>query len=123
MVRNEQMKKGEKMTKKEIESVVRLTVKSLKKEGMMKSLRDVIYRDTCRKLYSHFNEMYSEEVAKALNDVKTDLYFSIIPLYFSKRMTHEQIAEQMSVEVSTITRNKKRLCIEIGSLMDQEEKE
>lgn len=106
------------MTEEEIKKIVRMTVKAMKKEGMTKNFSEVMYREMARRLYSHFNEEYSDEVAKALNEVQKDMYFSIIPLYYGKRMTHEQIAEKMSVEVSTITRNKKRLCIEIYRLMD-----
>lgn len=101
------------MTRDEIEEIVQLTVKTLKREGMTKTFSEIMYRDTARLLYNHFNDEYSEKVAKALNSVKTDMYYPIIPMYYGKRMTHEQIAEKMSVEVSTITRNKKRLCIEI----------
>lgn len=110
------------MTKEEIERIVKMTVKEMKREGMTKNFNEVMYHEACRKLHSHFNEEYSEEVARALEELKTDLYFQIIPMYFGKRMTHEQIAEKMSVEVSTITRNKKRLCIEMHRLCDGQEK-
>lgn len=106
------------MTEEEVRKVVQMTVKAMKREGMTRKFSDVMYRDAARMLYSHFNEEYNERVAKVLNEVKTDPYYCIIPMYYGKRMTHEQISEKMSVEVSTITRNKKRLCIDICRLLD-----
>ena len=106
------------MTKEEIREVVEMTVKAMKKQGMTKIYGEIMYREMARKLYGHFNDEYSEKVARAMEEIKTDPYYSIIPMYYGKRMTHEQIAEKMSVEVSTITRNKKRLCIEIYLHMD-----
>lgn len=106
------------MTDEEIKKVVRMTVKAMKKEGMTKEFSDVMFEEMSKKLFYHFNEGYSEDIAKALNDIKTDIYYSIIPMYYGKRMTHETIAEKMGVEVSTITRNKKRLCIEIYRMLD-----
>ena len=101
------------MTKEEIREIVEMTVKTMKKEGMTKDFREMVYREMSRMLHGHFNDEYSEKVARAMEDVKTDPYYVIIPMYYGKRMTHEQIAEKLAVEVSTITRNKKRLCAEI----------
>ena len=106
------------MTKEEVRDIVEMTVKAMKKEGMTKNFNEIIYKDMARKLNAHYNDEYSDKVAKAMDEVKTDQYFSIIPMYYGKRMTHEQIAEKMMVEVSTITRNKKRLCVEIAQHMD-----
>lgn len=106
------------MTEEEIKKVVAMTVKAMKKEGMTKEINEVMFEEMSKRLYYHFNEGYSEDIAKVLNEIKTDYYYSIIPMYYGKRMTHEAIAEKMNVEVSTITRNKKRLCIEIYRLLD-----
>jgi len=105
------------MTEDEIKKIVSLTVKAMKKEGMTKEFSEVMYEEMSKRLFYHFNEGYSEDIARVLNEVKTDVYYSIIPMYYGKRMTHEAIAERMNVEVSTITRNKKRLCIEIYRLL------
>lgn len=101
------------MTKEEIKEIVELTVKAIKREGMTKDFKEIIYRETSGMLREHFNNQYSEKVARAMDELKTDPYYMIIPMYYGKRMTHEQIAEKLAVEVSTITRNKKRLCAEI----------
>ena len=106
------------MTEEEIKKIVKMTVKELKREGMAKEIDDVMFEDMSKRLYYHFNEGYSEEVARVLERIKTDFYYSIIPMYYGKRMTHEAIAEKLNVEVSTITRNKKRLCIDIYRLLE-----
>lgn len=106
------------LTEEEIRQVVSLTVKELMKEGMTKEFDDVIFEETKRLLSYHFNEKYSEDVARVLNDIKTDEYYPIIPLHYGKGLTHEAIAEKMGREVSTITRNKKRLCKEIYKLLN-----
>lgn len=106
------------MTEDEVKRIVALTVRQMKKEGMVKEINEIMFEEISKRLCYHFNEGYSEEIAKVLNEIKTDSYYTIIPLYFGKRMTHEQIAEKMGVDVTTITRNKKRLCIEIYRLLD-----
>ena len=50
--------------------------------------------------------------------MKDDDYFDIIPLYYFTGNTIEHIASGYDVDISTITRNKKRLCYEIYMILE-----
>ena len=60
------------MTEDEVKQIIKLTVKEMKKEGMIKELDDVMFEEMSKRLFYHYNEGYSEEVARVLNEIKTD---------------------------------------------------
>lgn len=49
-------------------------------------------------------------IAAAIQKIRGDYYAKIIPLFYKRQKKLEQIAEYYSVDVSTIKRNKRRLC-------------
>ena len=63
---------------------------------------------------------YVKLLEKALDDIRTDEYYDIIPLVYYHGMTTEEVAEEMEKDTSTIYRNKKRLVkkLEIKLLSD-----
>ena len=109
--------------RKEIERYIDLaverTIRAFKSEGMTKEVDDLAYGSmslALKQYYGKSGELFSEANGKlnaALDNIVDDLYFSIIPMYFEDGMTIEQIAEAFGVDVSTIVRNKKRLCLKI----------
>ena len=52
---------------------------------------------------------YVGMIEKALDDIRTDEYYDIIPLIYYHRLTTEEVGEELEKNVSTIYRNKKRL--------------
>lgn len=52
---------------------------------------------------------YIEIIETALSKISNDPYFEIIKLKYFEGKTRESIAEELEVDVSTITRNKNRL--------------
>lgn len=72
------------------------------------------YADVSEMLMNYYKAPEeSPEITNALRSIETDYYFGIIPLYFQQHKTIEDLAGIFDVEVSTITRNKKRLCLQI----------
>lgn len=94
--------------------IVSKTVEELQKRGMLRSNSDLQYADACRILEEYYHNGSTENsVTYAIQALRFDPYFRIIPLYFDEKKTLEYIAENLGVDVSTIVRNKKRLCLAI----------
>ena len=103
-------------TEELIKKVVRQTVDELKRAGMLRDDTSEKYREASKilKRYYKANEEpgFMKAVGNTLSILTEDQYYSILPLYYCHGYTNESIAELLNVEVSTVTRNKKRLCIE-----------
>lgn len=97
-----------------IEFIVNRTVEELQRRGMLKSSDEIIYNDASRLIEEYYQHGASENsITYAIQAQRFDPYFSVIPLYFKEGKTLEAIAEALGVDVSTIVRNKKRLCLAI----------
>lgn len=108
----------EKDIKEIINETVNITVLKLKMAGLMKDGRKTAYQKTeeLLKNYSDFvvsDQPYAMKLVKridaALYDIKDDLYYEIIPLYYFEGETREFVAEYFNTTVTTISRNKSRL--------------
>lgn len=99
---------------KYIDYAIEKAVSEFKKSGVLKNNDDLIYSDVSYMLNAYYhNGQVIPKIEQALESVSSDNYFRIIPEYYKDGKTIEKIAERMGVDVSTITRNKKRLCLEI----------
>ena len=102
------------MDEKLIKLIVKETIEELKRSGILKSFNELAYSEITAILKAYYDEGETDSViTMALNDIESDPYYKIIPLYFRYNYTIEKIAEVFEVEISTITRNKKRLCLAI----------
>ena len=101
------------MTDRERELVrqtVRETLQQLKKEGMLKSADDILYAEMTQRLFDYYREPGSDPALEtALMKLREDDYFSILPSYFTRKASIEDLAGIYGCERSTIWRNKKRL--------------
>lgn len=97
-----------------VQEIIRMTIAELQRAGMLKDTRDASYaeaNDLLKRYYSRGEK--DADVAAALARLDGDPYQKIIPLYYGYGYTIDEIAEDFGVETSTISRNKKRLCIEV----------
>lgn len=102
-----------------IQAIVQETIRELKRNGLLKSVSDLAYHDATAMLRKHYQEGENNvAVAEALKEVEADPYFKIIPLYFRYGYTIAEIAEVFDVEITTISRNKKRLSLKIYNLIE-----
>lgn len=102
-----------------IQMIVAETIRQLKKEGLLKNVTDTAYKDISDKLRRYYKNGETDPcMQKALAKLRDDPYFKILPLYFSYNYTIEELAEVFEVEISTISRNKKRLSLKIHSLLE-----
>lgn len=97
-----------------IRDIVRETILELSRNGLVKSFNDIAYAEITSILKTYYESGAGDEaITAALQAVSGDQYFKIIRLYFGCEYTIEAIAEKLEVDISTIVRNKKRLCMEI----------
>lgn len=98
--------------------VVRLTIAELQRAGMLKEVKDNAYSEADKTLRRYYEKGESDPAVKAaLATLEDDRYFKIIPLFYGFGYTIDEIADGMEVEASTVSRNKKRLCLEVYKLM------
>lgn len=118
------------MTEKKIEALIDKTVKKafkeLKDKGALKSQTELIYKDISKYLRCYFKDLCDSgsgdpKVENALSQLKDDRFYNIIPEYYGEGYTLEELAGLFRCDISTITRNKKRLCFEIYELMEDED--
>lgn len=103
-----------------IDSAIRGTVRELKKQGLINEDHKAGYAEVITRLKVYYkNDKHDEALTDALLKLQGDPYINIIPLYYCSGYTLEQIANIYSCEISTITRNKKRLCMEIYKLITE----
>lgn len=100
------------------------TVRALRSAGALKDQRSIIHKRISTKLTEFYKHDQSDEnMKRALKCISEDEYFDIIPLFYYVGNTIEHIASAYDVDLSTITRNKRRLCYEINELLESYEGE
>lgn len=99
---------------KYIDMVVDKTVKALTKNNVLKNGDDVKYADISYMLIDYYqNGQKIPKIETALDAIKGDDYFEVIPMYYGDRLSISEVAKRMNKDTSTIVRNKKRLCLQI----------
>lgn len=105
-----------------INETVNTTVLKLKMAGLMKSDRKSAYQKTEELLYNYESFKKSDQeftlklvarIDSALEDIKDDIYYDIIPLTYFQKETRQNIAEIFNTTERTISRNKGRLIHEL----------
>lgn len=100
--------------KKIIDLAVKTSIAEYKKSGLLKDSDNVAYSDASAILSSYYAQDKTDTaLAYAIQGQRFDPYYKIIPMYFEDKKTIESIAEELGVDVSTVVRNKKRLCLAI----------
>lgn len=106
------------MTDNEIKAYIDIAIKrsihEYKKSGLLKQSDNAVYSDASQILASYYAGGEKDAaVTYALQGLRFDPYFKIIALYYKQGRRVEDIAEELGVDISTVVRNKKRLCLEI----------
>ena len=104
--------------KKVVAEMFDIMIQELKKNHLLKNTTKCVYDDVSFQLKEFYRKVETDQKLKrALSELQDDLYYNIIPFYYKNRYTIENIAEMFNVDVSTIVRNKKRLCLSIYLLL------
>lgn len=104
------------MTEEEIKEVVKLTVDELFNRDMIAEESDLNYQIMGNKLRQHYMKAHDRKIELALDKLKDDPYFDILPLYYGRERTLVYIAVEIGCDRVTVARNKKRLVLELYKL-------
>lgn len=97
-----------------ITDTVHECIRELAKRGMLKDTDAVAYNDINDMLSGYYRSGENDKaLTYAIQAQRFDPYFRIIPMYFKDEQTVDVIAKDFGVDISTIVRNKKRLCLAI----------
>lgn len=97
-----------------IDIAIKRSIREYKKSGLLKDSDNAAYSDISQILHGYYKAAEKDTVVTyALQGIRFDPYFRIIPLYYDTGKKVEEIAAEIGVDVSTVVRNKKRLCLEI----------
>ena len=102
-----------------IEKTAREVVAELKRQGLLTD-RQGTFQKTEKALYTYYQQVGSKEmteetkkfctlIERAIATLYDEQYFDILPLKYGEGLTLEKIAEFFQVDVSTITRTRKKL--------------
>ena len=109
------------MKAEEVREIVKMTIDELLSANILSlniaypKIKEIVESE----LTSFFNGGKSQHISKILNQLYDDEYIDVIFLYYRNNKTLEWIAEYMDKDVSTITRNRKRLITEIYNLLSE----
>ena len=103
------------MTQEEIRQVVRETIAELRRQGVLQDDIQQAYQISAQRLKMYYSGNTDAKLAEVLDNLRNDVYFDIIVLYYRDGLTLEQLAHKLHIDTSTAKRNKKRLCLEIYS--------
>ena len=103
-----------------IKQTVDYAVMKIKLAGLMKDNRQTAFQKTEQILrsYNDMKKSYSENgtakkfvdiIDNALETLKNDSYYDIIPMLYFEKRSREDIAEFFDTTTTTISRNKRRL--------------
>ena len=106
--------KEKSMTDKEIKDLIEATARRVvhetKRQMIISDIDKMAEKDISDMLRSHFHSKRNKKLDRALSDISYDPYYQIINLYYKENEKIENIAELMQCDISTVSRNKKRLC-------------
>lgn len=100
-----------------LEDIIRQIAQQCIREYIKQTPEDkssVIYADISELLTDYYKDGEKDAaMTYAIHARRFDPYYRIIPMYYRDNQTLEVIAATLEVDISTVVRNKKRLCIEI----------
>lgn len=102
-----------------IQKTTRETIRQMLAEGLIDRDR-FAYRLASDELTRFFQDGAKDERLRGiLHELRSDEYIKIITLFFENGYTIEHIAEVFDVDPTTISRNKKRLCLAIYDAIER----
>lgn len=107
------------MNREDVEEIVNYTVLKLKMAGLMRDDRKTAFQktETLLRNYPVFKRVTDNrstqklvsKIEDALEEIKSDIYYDIIPMVYFENRTREDIADHFNTSTKTITRNKNKL--------------
>ena len=111
------------MKKEDARQIAREVVSELRQQGFLAGDDNAVYSRTGDLLKRYFADKASLgdetrlKVAEALCSVRADAYYELLMMYYGDGVTLERLAEYYDRDVATVSRNKRRLVLEISKMI------
>lgn len=109
------------MRVEEIREIVKMTIEELLNDNALTDPFPRIKQIVEHELSLFFNSNGKTKVGSVLNQLSDDEYIDLIFLYYRDNKTLEFIAEYFDRDITTISRNKRRLILAIYNLLKERE--
>lgn len=97
-----------------IKETVNECIRELLKQNLIRDDDTAAYNDISNLLTEYYKTGEKDNaLTYAIYAQRFDPYYRIIEMYYKDNLTLEFIADAMEVDLSTIVRNKKRICLQI----------
>lgn len=98
----------------EAKEIIDMTIEQLKRNNMIRMSHTSTFQKTEKILYIYndlegVDDPFLTRLRESLDKLKNDRDFEIIDMKYFQKMTHEEIAEFIDVDTSTVTRRKNRI--------------
>lgn len=101
-----------------VEEVVKSTIRELRRNGMLKRYDDVIYYEASTRLFEYYRHPEAdEETGEALAKLVEDEFYDILPMFYRDESKYNYIAMKLHCDISTVTRHKKRLALQVAKYL------
>lgn len=107
------------MTDADIKRVVNATIDSMLKKNMIRYNDNMILSAAGNILTRYYDDGDDLDIKNTLDKLKNYTYYDVLEMYYRDHLTLEKIAEKYNVDVSTIRRNKKKLCIRFYNILPE----
>ncbi len=106
------------MDKEAVKEIVRETVSEMMSQNLVKYDEDIAYRIMGKQLFAYFeNEEADKKIKAALQEIDGEDYACIIRMCYKEKKTFLEIAEELECDISTVTRNKKKLVLKVYDMI------
>ena len=104
----------------EVKRIVRITISELRTQELLQDVERAAYKEISERLVKFFSlDAQDDDLSSVLEQIKSDKYRHILWMFYRDGYTVEEIAERIGVDVRTVSRNKKRLCLAIYMRLHQ----
>lgn len=108
-----------KLSEEEMDKLADKIAARLETMNMLKPKDEFAYKKMNDALFEYYSGKPKDSaISEALKRMTGDAYFEILEMYYGQGFTQERIAEKIGCDTSTITKNKKRLCLHLYKLIN-----
>ena len=107
------------MERDEVQAIVKMTIRELRRQGLLKDSYTVVLKDIEPVLREYFDKKNNKTIERFLVERSDDAYIDILYLHYRDNIAIGRIAEVLRKDISTIKRNKKRLIMALSDLLEK----
>lgn len=101
------------MDQEKINRIVKEVLWETMQPGYWEQVERKWIEDMGKRLYYFYSDqdVRDEALKRSMHAIMNDYYFNIIEMRYRDLLTYEKIADNMSIDISTVKRNQRRLLL------------